>query len=303
MSLDVRILRYFVHVAELGSLTLAARALNIAQPALSQRMASLEDHLGAQLLLRSSRGVELTEEGRRLLDHARYILERFRTIEEEMGRKADVLRGTVTVGMPAPAANVLLVPLVKRIEAAFPELRLRIEEMRTSSLLEGLLASHFDIVVTAQTGESNRVEAELLAQENLHLVAAAPSDLGETVDFHQLFGLPLIISSQINAQRSAMALIARRMEGALDVVLESTSLPTTKKLIAQGGRYAIMTWSAVVDEVARGTLVASRIVEPHLARPLYLCQLRDRRYSTAVQTVAAELRAVAEGLVENDIFR
>lgn len=303
MSLDARILRYFVRVAELGSLTHAARALHVAQPALSQRIASLEDHLGVQLLLRSSRGVELTEEGRQLLAHAHDVLERFRAIEEEIGRKSDTLRGAVTVGMPAPVANAVIVPLVNAVSAAYPDLRLHIEELRTASLLEGLRSGHFDVAVTAQAGDNSRIEAEPFAQESLHLVGPANADLGETVRFEDLFELPLILSSRMNAQRSAMTLIARRMKGRLHVVLESTSLPTTKRLIAAGDRYAIMTWSAAEEELTSGTLRAARIVEPDLERPLYLCRLRDRRHSAAVQAVAAELRAIAGELARNGMFR
>lgn len=291
MPLDIRVLRYFVQVAELGSMSLASRALNIAQPALSQRMASLENHLGVQLLLRSPRGVELTESGQRLLDHARELLERVRAIEEELGRESGVLRGSVMLGLPAPAANILLVPLFRRLRDAHPELRLRIEEARTHNLLSGLLAGHFDLAVTSHVGESGRIEAEPLATESLHVVGAASSGLGETIAFKDLSDLPLAISSQVNEQRTAMGLIARRMKSPLHIVLESTSLPTTKRLVQDGDLFAIMTRSAAVEEVEAGTLRAARIVEPELPRPLFLSQLRDRRHSAAVQTVAAAIRA------------
>ena len=57
--------------------------------------------------------------------------------------------GSVTLGMPAPAANILLVPLFRRLRAAHPQIRLRIEEVRTVSLLDGLLAGHLDVAITA----------------------------------------------------------------------------------------------------------------------------------------------------------
>ena len=73
--MEVRHLRYFVAVAEAGSLTVtAARRLHTSQPSLSRQIRDLEDELGAQLLTRRARGIELTPAGRAFLEHARVVL-------------------------------------------------------------------------------------------------------------------------------------------------------------------------------------------------------------------------------------
>src|SRR5260370_42474264 len=73
--MELRHLRYFIAVAEAGSLTVAAqRKLHTTQPSLSRQIRDLEDDVGAQLLTRSARGIELTPAGRALLDHARFVL-------------------------------------------------------------------------------------------------------------------------------------------------------------------------------------------------------------------------------------
>lgn len=73
--MELRHLRYFLAVAEEGSLTVAAeRRLHTAQPSLSRQIRDLEYEVGAQLLVRSARGVELTDSGRTFLDHARLAL-------------------------------------------------------------------------------------------------------------------------------------------------------------------------------------------------------------------------------------
>src|SRR5260221_4382275 len=73
--MELRHLRYFIAVAEAGSLTVAAqRKLHTTQPSLSRQIRDLEDDVGAQLLTRSARGIELTPAGRALLDHARLVL-------------------------------------------------------------------------------------------------------------------------------------------------------------------------------------------------------------------------------------
>src|ERR1700684_3753372 len=72
--MDLRHLRYFIAVAEMGSLTEAARRLYTSQPSLSRQIRDLEDEVGVELLSRSVRGVELTAAGKAFLDHARLAL-------------------------------------------------------------------------------------------------------------------------------------------------------------------------------------------------------------------------------------
>jgi LysR family transcriptional regulator, nitrogen assimilation regulatory protein len=292
LALDIRSLRFFVQIAELGSLGLAARSLNIAQPALSQRLANLEDHLGAQLLLRSSKGVELTDDGRRLLDHAREILQRVREIEEDVGRHAQSLHGSISVGMPAPVSNFLVVPLFRAVRESEPGIVLRIEEARTANLLDELLSGQLDIAITATASSNNRVEAELLGEERLCLVGAA-GVLPEEVRFRDLFGKQLIVSSQARDQRNFLMRQADEQGGELDVVLESTSLATTKRLIAQGDLFGIMVASAAAEDEAKGRLSVARIVEPEMQRPLHMCRLKDRQHSRSATYVADQIRRIA----------
>src|SRR5882762_2029161 len=73
-QVELRHLRYFVAVAEAGSLTVAAHKLHTSQPSLSRQIRDLEDEVGAQLLTRSARGIELTPAGRAFLNHARSVL-------------------------------------------------------------------------------------------------------------------------------------------------------------------------------------------------------------------------------------
>ena len=79
--MDLKRLRYFVCVSELGSFTLAARHLGVAQPALSRHIRQLEAECGSPLLRRNGRGAELTEVGRTVLEHGRSLLEQVGRLE------------------------------------------------------------------------------------------------------------------------------------------------------------------------------------------------------------------------------
>src|SRR6195256_5603349 len=98
-DMELRHLRYFVAVAEEGSLTVAAeRRLHTAQPSLSRQIRDLEYQVGVQLLTRSARGVELTAAGRAFLDHARLALAQVEAAGEAARRAARPAKITFAIG-------------------------------------------------------------------------------------------------------------------------------------------------------------------------------------------------------------
>jgi LysR family nitrogen assimilation transcriptional regulator len=99
MSLNFKTLKSFVTAVESMSVSAAANALGVAQPALSQQIASLESHFKQKLLLRSSAGVTPTAAGRELYRHAVQILAQLEQAESDVARKGDTIAGTVSVGL------------------------------------------------------------------------------------------------------------------------------------------------------------------------------------------------------------
>ena len=97
--MELRHLRYFVAVAEEGSLTVAAeQRLHTAQPSLSRQIRDLEYQVGAQLMTRSARGVELTAAGRAFLDHARLALSQVEVAGEAARRAAQIAKASFALG-------------------------------------------------------------------------------------------------------------------------------------------------------------------------------------------------------------
>src|SRR5205823_13690043 len=99
VEMELRHLRYFVAVAEAGSLTVAAeRQLHTSQPSLSRQIRDLENEVGAQLLRRSARGIELTPAGRAFLDHARLVLSQVEAAAEAARRVAHPAKPCFVMG-------------------------------------------------------------------------------------------------------------------------------------------------------------------------------------------------------------
>src|SRR3546814_12371439 len=105
--MEIRQLRYFVAMAEAGSLAKASERLNISQPALSVHLANLEAELGTTLVTRSNRGVELTEDGKLLLDRAIVLLRYHRETERALKDRSERPSGSVSPG-PLPTSSEML---------------------------------------------------------------------------------------------------------------------------------------------------------------------------------------------------
>src|SRR6476661_5493587 len=98
-DMELRHLRYFIAVAEAGSMTVAAaRKLHTSQPSLSRQIRDLEDEVGAQLLRRGARGIELTQAGRAFLEHARTVLSQVEAATEAARRVAHPAKPRFSMG-------------------------------------------------------------------------------------------------------------------------------------------------------------------------------------------------------------
>jgi DNA-binding transcriptional LysR family regulator len=135
---DLRQLRYFVTVAEAGSLTAAAARLHVAQQSLSEQLRLVERRLGAELLVRGPRGVTLTPVGEALLPEARAALAAADRAFAVATRAAQGQRDVLRVGVLSSIANHLLPVVLRRFTEQVPEVELRTEELPIAQLVARL---------------------------------------------------------------------------------------------------------------------------------------------------------------------
>ncbi|MFM2261786.1 MAG: HTH-type transcriptional regulator CynR, partial [Pseudomonadota bacterium] len=172
--MDLKQLEYFVRVAELGSFTRAAQALNVAQPALSRQVRLLEVELRQNLLVRNGRGATPTQAGQLLLEHGRGILHQVERAREELGRVRTGLTGRVALGLPPSVARVLTVPLTRAFRSKMPEAQLSISEGLSSAMQENLQNGRLDIAVLYNPSQVTGIEHTPFVQEALWLVQPRP---------------------------------------------------------------------------------------------------------------------------------
>ena len=143
--------RVFVRVAEARSFSAVARELGTTQPAISRQVASLEEHLGARLLQRTTRSLALTEDGRDLLEHARRVLDTVEEAESAVGRRHAVPAGLVRMAAPTTFGRLYVAPRISRLLERYPELSV---DLRMSDSVIDLVADGVDLAIRA-TGASD----------------------------------------------------------------------------------------------------------------------------------------------------
>ncbi|MFZ3238736.1 MAG: LysR family transcriptional regulator [Stellaceae bacterium] len=174
-AMELRHLRYFVAVAEEGSLTLAAeRRLHTAQPSLSRQIRDLEVEIGAKLLTRSTRGIELTAAGRVFLDHARLALAQVEAAASAARRAAHPERRTLALGFLSGCEPEWLPAVRHVLRQELPEIEVAISSKHSPQLAEGLAAGRLDAAfMRPEEGHPELVYKVLIREP---LVAVLPSD-------------------------------------------------------------------------------------------------------------------------------
>ncbi|WP_189306844.1 LysR family transcriptional regulator [Streptomyces cinerochromogenes] len=147
--MELRHLRYFVMVAEEGSVNRAARRLLVSQPSLSRQIVHLERQLGQQLLQRTSRGVRLTPAGQALLPHAHQLLAMADATRETVAG-ARAVRQRVTIGVPPGTDGAWLIAAVDAVRARVPDAAPEYVEATSSDQLRLLRQGRLDICLVHQ---------------------------------------------------------------------------------------------------------------------------------------------------------
>jgi DNA-binding transcriptional LysR family regulator len=176
IALELRHLRYFVAVAEDGSVTRAARRLNMEQPPLSQQIRKLEAELGVRLFDRVAKRIVLNAAGRQFLEDARHTLDTAAATIERVRRFDRGEQGHVALGFTSSASLHHIAPkLIRAFRQAYPLATFEVEERETFELLSGVDQRRLDMAFVRTAGSGFPALDSLVLHDEV-FVAALPSD-------------------------------------------------------------------------------------------------------------------------------
>jgi LysR family nitrogen assimilation transcriptional regulator len=288
--MDTRRLYSFVKIVDAGSISRAADILHIAQPALSQQLSLLESQFGQQLLIRSKRGVALTEAGRALYQHAQLILRQVEQAQAAVSVSGRAPAGSVSVGLaPYSTGAALALPLLRAVRERYPDIVLHINENFGGVISEAIMTGRMDMAFIYDAGPIRGVQFEPMRTEDLYLVAGpgeAPADPNAAeVDVAELADVGLLLPSRIHTIRQVVDAAFARSGGAPKVIGEIESVLTLVSAVSAGVGATVLPWSAARAILDTRTLVVRRIANPAIEVKLSLCTSDHQPLSEAALAV------------------
>lgn len=298
--IEVRHLRYFLAVAECGSLRKAADRIYVAQSSLTRSVQTLERDLGATLFERGARGVKLTSAGQGLLEPARSILHDVDALRSRLSAPSSEISGRVVLGASAGGARLLFGCVAERIRREHPGIELALVEGLQYSLLEGLDTGRIDLAMLVDADVSSRIEVSLIAREAAYLIGrddniTMPDTRCLVTD---LAALPLVLYPERTGSRLLLERIARDHGVRLDVPYEVESQEVLRDFVARGLGFGVVPYSSMVRaRAATGTLRSVPVVGVEFRRDL--AWRADRPVRPAVAIVSSAIASEARRLVDS----
>jgi LysR family tcuABC transcriptional regulator len=302
--MDLRQLRYFAEIVECGSLSKASRQLFIAQPALSQQLAKLEDEVGKPVLNRTAKGVTPTENGLALYHHAKFMLRQLDQALSIAREESGPVRGMVSVGLPATTCAALGLPLVRRVRERYPGVLLNVVEGMSGHLGHMMRFGQLDLAVLFSSDVASDLTCEVLLEEELFVMLPTHSNLvakrRTSLTTEEVASLPLILPTGAHGLRRRITAEFEQRNLTPHVVAEIDSMSLLLSCVYDGIGATIKPMSAILQEGARGRgWRALTISDSDMSRRNFLYSIAPERLSPAAIAVANTLKETARELVES----
>ncbi|PZQ00026.1 MAG: transcriptional regulator [Variovorax paradoxus] len=296
--MELRQLRSFVTVCEVGSLLQASARLHVAQPALGQQIAALEHDLGTRLFERSSRGMQPTEAGKVFLQHAQLVLADVERARMAVRASTAVVAGEVAIGLPTTVSLIATTPILQACRQQLPQVRLKIVEAYSGFLREWLLSGRLDLALLFGEPSDVTLARQPLLEDRLALITSPHgSPLPRSVGLTALADWPLVLPGREHGLRRIIDEACAPHGVALHVVAEIESLPSVKKAVQARIGSTILPMGAVAEEVADGQLRAAEIDSPLMARRVVCATNLARPPTAAARAVGDLVQHVVHGMV------
>jgi len=279
-----------VTIVDAGTITRAAEMLHLAQPALSQHVASLENEFGHQLLVRSRKGVEPTAAGQAVYRYALDALRLESTVRTELDTDSDTPSGTVAIGLATfSVGSMLMVPILQAIRSRYPRIVIRLVETLTVVHSQGIRMGQLDAALIFDPGPVKGVRFDRVSNDELCLVTPRemplPGATADEVPLASLGGLQFLLPSRNHTLRRLLESSFRQHGMELDVVVELEHMRPLGEAISLGLGMTVLPRPAAEAMLGGEEFAIRRIVEPTIMSSFAVATRADEPRSPAISAV------------------
>jgi DNA-binding transcriptional LysR family regulator len=301
LLVDLRQLTALVTVAEVGSVTKAARLLHVVQPAVTRQIRTLEEEIGVPLFDRTRQGMVLTPAGGVLVERARRALHELERARMEIRPDPGEVTGIVSIGLLESVTDILAPPLAAAVAGRYPGIELRILTAYSGHLQEWLNSGDIDVSLLYNLTDAPSLALVPLLREKLWVVA--PPDAGLTPEsampWEAVLAHPLVLPVTGHGLRAlidqARSSVARQPR----ITIQTNSMHLQKNLVLAGHGWTVLPAAGVARDIAAGVLSGAPLTAPEVVRSVVLGVQRGSRTPAPVEAVATELTRLARALVRS----
>jgi DNA-binding transcriptional LysR family regulator len=290
MDPDLRQIRAFATVAQLGSFTRAANRLHVSQPALTIQIRNLEEALGLRLFDRNTRTVALTRIGRDLLPALQRILRDLDAVVAEARDVAAMRHGIVRIAVLPSFAAGILPEIIARFRERHPKISFVIHDVIASDVIAQVRDEKVDLGLTGGSLVDADIETLHVTQDYMHVVYSVdhPLEGAERIDIETLARYPLILMHPATSVRAVVdaAFLAAGLSPL--VAAEATYMSTAVGMVRAGLGVAILPGSAMEVRAERN-LRSRPVDDPRFTRQISLIKKAVRTLPPAAESFARTL--------------
>lgn len=299
--MELRQLTALVTVAEVGSVTKAARLLHVVQPAVTRQIRTLEEELGVPLFERTRHGMVPTPAAELLIPRARRALQELERARAELRPESGAVTGIVTVGLLESVIDVLAQPLIDAVAQRHPGIELRLLTAYSGHLQQWLDSGEVDISLLYNLNDTPSLSVVPLLWERLWAVAPPEAGLtaGSPVPWERVLAQPLVLPVSGHGLRVLIDQARSAVPGQPRISIQTNSMSLQKKLVLAGHGWTVLPAAGVAADVAAGVLSGAPLTAPEVERSVVLGLRQGSRVPAPVDAVATELARLAGDLVRS----
>jgi len=285
--LETKQLKIFKTIVEVGSFTRAGARLNLSQPAISQHIRALEEHLGVPVLLRVGKRARPTPAGEVLLHCAEQVLDKIEDAERLLAEQGVGGGGMVRVGGSDGTCQHLLPPVLKEFLGLFPRVQLQVASGHSNDTLSRVLGGELDIGLVTLPVDADRIRVTEIGRDELVAVVAPDHAWVERrrIQAADFANEPLILYER-ESRMTGILLRFLLEEGIFPrVVTEVDQVEVVKELVRVGLGVAVLPAWSVRTEVERGELKAIPVGTHGLTRAWCLAALDNGAQPAALKAL------------------
>ncbi|KXJ49287.1 MAG: LysR family transcriptional regulator [Pseudomonadota bacterium] len=252
--MDTQALTAFLAVAESGSFSTAAERLFLTQPAVSKRIAQLEQQLGTRLFDRVGRRIRLTEAGEALLPRARQVLLDLEDMSRAISNLTGTVSGTLRIGTSHHIGLHRLPPVLRRFSREYPDVKLDIHFIDSEEAWEAVLHGDLEMgVVTLPPQPDPRLHSQAVWQDPLVFMAAPEHPLArlDRVTLETLTGYSAILPSPVTFTRRIVESLFEEQALTLNISMSTNYLETIHMMVSIGLGWSVLPETMLDDSVVR----------------------------------------------------